>query len=131
MAAAYVEGWRFWRYTRDEGRGRVLASATRGKVWPPGLPVRALCPWGLSPPCTRGGCMCGLHAYWCRRDAERDARRWAHATGCVYAVGRIAGYGRVARHELGFRAEHALIIEITAVTSGGLILAAKLDRLYR
>jgi hypothetical protein len=93
-----IEGWRTWALagSRDGSRVRLLPTFGRG-AWPARSPMRAVCGKGRRHAVPGLTCTCGIHA---TRDPDLVRRTRDPAT-----LGRVALWGRVLEHELGFRAE--------------------------
>lgn len=88
-------GWKLW-----ELRENTLLSPLRGTVWPRGVFV-AECDHGRP----SRHCRCGTYAFGDLPSAL-DARRDTHVLGVV------RGWGRVVRHEFGFRAQYTQPIQL-------------------
>ncbi|HEX6331749.1 MAG TPA: hypothetical protein VF129_10765 [Actinomycetota bacterium] len=93
-----IDGWRTWTVagSRDGAEARLLPIVGRG-AWPARSPVRAVCGKGRRHEVPGPTCTCGIHA-----TIEPDPLR---RTRDPAALGRVALWGRVLEHELGFRAE--------------------------
>lgn len=97
-----VLGWRAWRLARRDGGLRLIA-LTREDAWPAGRAMRARCDLpshGVAPGLE---CSCGLYAAHAP-EALAQAGIGAHNAA---VVGRVAMWGRVIEHELGFRSQMA------------------------
>lgn len=96
-----VIAWRAWALTgRRDGTGLLLRPvAGRSRPWKPLEIAEAACKAARFHAAPHVDCTCGLHA---THDAEtlRKARTPA-------VLGRVALWGRVIEHELGYRAEFA------------------------
>lgn len=100
-----VVGWRSWQVAIHNG-WPCLQACTRHILWLPGQRMEAVCEIGFGDaseftrcdknlcPCT--SCTCGLYATW-QPDHILAAK--------VY--GQINAWGRVVKHERGFRAQYA------------------------
>lgn len=102
-------GWRVWRM-----RGSELRSWSVDGVWRPGENV-ARCLRGREHPggLPGAGCRCGLWALdsprRCLRMVARDGEPDQPLSGDI-VIGLVAGWGEVARHGDGFRAERGRVL---------------------
>ena len=97
-AAEPIEAWRTWALTgrRDGSHLLLRPVAGRSRPWPAGRPAEAICKTGWGHPSPHVGCACGLHG---THDLDLLRRTRSPAV-----LGRVAFWGRVIEHELGFRA---------------------------
>lgn len=95
-----VDGWRTWTVagSRDGTDARLLPIAGRGR-WPVRSPMLAVCGKGRHHRVPGVACTCGIHA-----THDPDVLR---RTRDPAVLGRVALWGRVLEHELGYRAELA------------------------
>ncbi len=93
-----VLGWRLWELAVN-GQGAALRSPLRKMVWPRGVVVAACASCG---PLPSESCRCGIYAYNELFDAVAE---WRHQPNLI--IGRVRCWGRVLRHESGFRAQRA------------------------
>ncbi len=93
-----VEAWRTWALTgrRDGSHLLLRPVAARSRPWPAGRGAVATCRTGWGHPAPHVDCTCGLHG-----THELDLLR---RTRSPAVLGRVALWGRVIEHELGFRA---------------------------
>ena len=104
-------GWRVWCLveTRD---GPRLASVIKDELWPHGGELIARCHERGRHDAPEENCTCGIHA------ARDPATVWTYLRGrndpptVGRALGRVALWGRVVEHEHGWRASHALPLDI-------------------
>jgi len=96
-----VMAWRAWALTgRADGTGLLLRPvAGRSRPWPPRRPAEAACKHARLHAAPSVNCSCGLHGSFAP-DILRKTRTPA-------VLGRVALWGRVIEHELGYRAEFA------------------------
>jgi hypothetical protein len=94
-----VVAWRTWGLTgrRDGTNLRLRPVAVRAKPWPVMRPTEAICRRGHRHRAPDVACTCGLHG-----THETDVLRH---TKTPSVLGRVALWGRVVEHELGFRAQ--------------------------
>ncbi|MBI3648396.1 MAG: hypothetical protein HY240_06580 [Actinobacteria bacterium] len=94
-----IVAWRTWRLTgrRDGTNLRLRPVAGRAKPWAPERPTEAVCRLGRMHVAPNVDCTCGLHA-----TREPDLLRRTKSPG---VLGRVALWGRVVEHELGYRAQ--------------------------
>ena len=118
----YLTGWRAWTVLGGALHGVGIGS---GEPWPPGLRAEAVCTPqmydGPRPPhpCPHCGletheppvktCHCGFWAFKTRESLEQRL-----TVGLDRVVGRVALWGRVMEHELGWRAQWAYPLELWA-----------------
>lgn len=93
-----IVAWRAWALTgRRDGTNLLLRPvAGRARAWIPGHPAEAGCRLGWFHDAPHVECTCGLHGTH-QIDLLRRTRNPA-------VLGRVALWGRVIEHELGFRA---------------------------
>lgn len=96
-----ILAWRSWTLTgRRDGEGLLLRPVTAGsRAWRPREIAQATCRLAWSHEAPNLDCSCGLHA----TRAIETLRR----TRCPAVLGRVALWGRVIEHELGYRARFA------------------------
>jgi hypothetical protein len=94
-----VMAWRTWKLTgrRDGTNLKLRAVAGRAKPWPVMRPTEAVCRLGRMHSAHNVDCTCGLHG-----THEPDVLR---RTKSPAVLGRVALWGRVVEHDLGFRAQ--------------------------
>lgn len=93
-----ILAWRAWALTIHGQEPRLEPVAGRGRAWPAKRAMRSRCrhsPLHASPHPT---CTCGLHG-----TLGLDILRKTRTPG---VLGRVALWGRVIEHELGYRASH-------------------------
>ena len=89
--------WRAWALTgRRDGSQLLLRAVASRRPWFPGRPAEAACRVGWFHEAPQPECSCGLHG----THGVDLLRR----TRCPAVLGRVALWGRVIEHELGFRA---------------------------
>ena len=93
-----VVAWRAWALTgrRDGSQLLLRPVAGRTRPWPPGRPAEAGCRMGRFHEAPHVGCSCGLHG-----THGLDLLR---RTRCPAVLGRVALWGRIVEHDLGYRA---------------------------
>jgi len=93
-----IIAWRAWALTgRRDGSNLLLRPvAGRGRAWIPGRPAQASCRVGRFHDAPHPECSCGLHG----THEVHLLRRTRNPA----VLGRVALWGRVIEHELGFRA---------------------------
>ena len=98
VSAEPIEAWRTWALTgkRDGSRMLLRPVAAGSRPWPVGRPAEAICRNSWGHPAPHVGCSCGLHG---THDPDLLRRTRSPAV-----LGRVAFWGRVIEHELGFRA---------------------------
>ena len=108
-ASGAVLGVRGWKLTATQ-RGPVLRAVTSRMQWPPGVTVARcrLDPSACDRPAGRH-CVCGLYAF-----KAADHAGELDGPG-VPVVGVVRGWGRVAVHRSGWRAEYVQPIWLAAV----------------
>ena len=96
-----VVAWRTWTLTgsRDASNVRLLPLAGDRRPWPPRLPASATCTKSRHHAVPHLGCTCGLHAV----DDPSTLRRARDPA----VLGTVALWGRIAEHDLGYRAAFA------------------------
>ena len=96
-----IPAWRAWTLSgRRDGSDLLLRPvAGRSRPWLPRRPAEAACKMGRMHAAPNVGCTCGLHG---THDIDILRRTKSPAV-----LGRIAMWGRVIEHELGYRAEFA------------------------
>jgi hypothetical protein len=94
-----IVGWRAWaiRGTTDGTEVRLLPLAAGGAAWTPRVPAVAVCVKRRHHRVPALDCRCGIHA----THDPHVLRR----TRDPAVLGRVALWGRVIEHELGYRAE--------------------------
>jgi hypothetical protein len=97
-AAEPIVAWRAWSLTgRRDATGLLLRPVSgRSRPWPPGRPAHATCRLARFHVAPHADCTCGLHG---THGVDRLRR-----TKCPAVLGRVALWGRVIEHELGYRA---------------------------
>jgi hypothetical protein len=106
LIAEPVEGWRAWRLALDR-RGASLVPIGRGRPWPKLEAAAAECWRRRHHHAPETTCSCGLYAA-----SDAELLRGARSPG---VVGRIALWGRVVQHSLGWRGEFAYPQRLTLV----------------
>jgi len=114
----YITGYRIWRISPDA----ELVSYSQSTVWEPGIPVKAFCRLELTLLLLYGGGYyldhsthkCGIYAYnnfdilcqylYFEKPVFFYSRR--------FVIGKVALWGKVFEHELGYRAEYAYPLSI-------------------
>lgn len=97
-----ISGWRSWRVENGQ-----LTSPDQGTQWQAGA-----LSWDGECRCGRADdCWCGINAF-AEREQLADSRYIDHMV-----IGRVELTGRVRGYELGWRAEHARVVEIWAATA--------------
>ena len=97
-----ILGWRVWR---PDGQGRQLCSLI-GQPWPIRAPLTTAEPIDGADFVHPQGASAGIHAL--RRLSHVSAiPMFSHVSAMPWVVGRVALWGRVAIHALGYRAEQA------------------------
>jgi hypothetical protein len=96
-----IVAWRSWALTgKGDGSNLFLRPvARRSRAWRPREPAEASCRVSHFHHAPEPGCTCGLHA-----SQTLDILR---RTRCPAVLGRVALWGRVIEHELGYRARFA------------------------
>lgn len=96
-----ILAWRTWSLTgRPDGSGLLLRAVGRHhRVWPPSEAAEGACRAHPLHDVPSPSCRCGLYA----TRSEAVLRR----TRCPGVLGRVALWGRVVEHDLGFRARYA------------------------
>jgi hypothetical protein len=103
----YVEAmraWRIWRVARGPSGAHRLRSLTTAAEWPPDDKLEAACDAGH--PAPELGHTCGVYAV----IDEAALARWALERGPILgeiAVGEVDLWGKVIKHERGWRAQYA------------------------
>ena len=99
VTAEPITAWRTWALSirRDEPRLRPVAG--RAKPWPPLKPAQATCRLAKMHMAPNVECSCGLHG--------SNGLDLLRKTKDPSVLGRVALWGRVIEHELGYRAEFA------------------------
>ena len=94
-----IVAWRAWALTgHRDGTERLLRPvAGRSRPWRPMEPAEAACKHARLHGAPNVDCSCGLHG---THDVEILRR-----TRCPAVLGRVAFWGRVIEHELGYRAQ--------------------------
>lgn len=95
-----IIGWRGWRVTADG----LLRSMSVDVLWAPGEPMKGDVKGGAD--------HCGIYSYKSGSDFLKKHRY------DLDVIGRVAMWGRVIEHELGYRAEFAKIIALEAMLDG-------------
>lgn len=96
-----IMAWRTWTLSgRRDGTGvRLRPIAGSARAWPPLQPARAACTRPRLHRAPELGCACGIYG---TRTTDLLRR-----TKDPAVIGRVALWGRVIQHELGYRAELA------------------------
>lgn len=96
-----ILAWRAWALTgKRDGSGLLLRPvAGRSRPWRPLEPAEAACKHARRHRAPDISCSCGLHG---THEIETLRR-----TRCPAVLGRVAFWGRVIEHELGYRAQYA------------------------
>lgn len=96
-----ILAWRTWALTghRDGTDLLLRPVAGRSRPWRPMQPVEAACKHARLHAAPHVECTCGLHG-----THDLDILR---RTRCPAVLGRVALWGRVIEHELGYRAQYA------------------------
>lgn len=113
-----VLGWRCWSVRFDHGEATLYSMVQRDVAWPKGAPLTAVC----GAKCERIISMsldvteldehsCGVYAW--NYKPNQLIPRWDHLWG------EVALWGTVHRHELGYRADHALPLALFMDESRG------------
>jgi hypothetical protein len=104
-----ILAWRSWTLTgRRDGGGLLLRPVTAGsRAWRPREIAQATCRLAWSHEAPNVDCSCGLHA---TRDLDLLRRTRSPAV-----LGRVALWGRVIEHQLGYRARFAYPQRLTLV----------------
>jgi len=94
-----IVAWRAWALTghRDGTELLLRPVAGRSRPWRPREPAEAACKHARLHGAPNVDCSCGLHG---THDVEILRR-----TRCPAVLGRVAFWGRVIEHELGYRAQ--------------------------
>ena len=104
-------GWRVWCVVRTPN-GLRLASVIRDQIWEEGVETVAHCEAGHDAP--EADCACGIYA---AREPEA-VLTYLHGRDEPHTVSRVLGrvllWGTVVEHEHGWRASHALPLELYA-----------------
>jgi hypothetical protein len=95
-----ILAWRAWALTgRRDGTDLLLRPvAGRSRPWRPLEPAEAACKHARLHAAPNVDCSCGLHG-------THEAEVLRH-TRCPAVFGRVALWGRVIEHDLGFRAQY-------------------------
>jgi hypothetical protein len=95
-----VLAWRTWALSgRRDGTDLLLRPvAGRSRPWRPREPAEAACKHARLHAAPNVDCSCGLHG-----TRAIDVLRWARSPA---VLGRVALWGRVIEHDLGFRAQY-------------------------
>src|SRR5919205_3419262 len=103
-------GWRVWCVV-ETARGLRLASVIHDAAWPAAAPLVARCNLHAhDAPDER--CTCGIHAARSPDDVTTYLRGRDDPRTVARVVGRVRVWGRVVEHERGWRASHALPLEL-------------------
>jgi hypothetical protein len=94
-----IDAWRTWKLSgrKDGTHLRLRPVVGRAKPWQPLRPAEAVCRMGRMHTAPHVDCTCGLHG--CH---QADLLRRTKSPG---VLGRVALWGRVVEHELGYRAQ--------------------------
>lgn len=95
IRAGEIIGWRAWRIFQDDPY-EYLRSMFAINVWIPGEPMTGNVDW-----------VYGVHAFKTKEEAILNYS--FHAVASDVVIGRIALWGKVIEHELGYRAEYGAI----------------------
>jgi hypothetical protein len=104
-------GWRVWCVVETR-HGLRLASVIKDELWPLGEELVAHCAADADHDAPQQECTCGIYA------AREPATVWTYLRGrddppvVRRVLGRVALWGRVVEHEHGWRASHALPLEL-------------------
>lgn len=95
-----VVAWRTWKLSgrRDGTNLRLRPVGGRARPWPVLRPMEAVCRLGRMHAAPNVDCTCGLHG-----TREPDLLR---RTKSPSVLGRVALWGRVVEHDLGYRAQY-------------------------
>ena len=104
-----IVAWRAWALTghRDGTELLLRPVAGRSRPWRPMEPAEAACKHARLHGAPNVDCSCGLHG---THDVEILRR-----TRCPAVLGRVAFWGRVIEHELGYRAQFGYPQRLTLV----------------
>ena len=104
-----IVAWRAWALTghRDGTELLLRPVAGRSRPWRPREPAEAACKHARLHGAPNVDCSCGLHG---THDVEILRR-----TRCPAVLGRVAFWGRVIEHELGYRAQFGYPQRLTLV----------------
>jgi hypothetical protein len=104
-----VMAWRAWALTgrRDGSELLLRPVAGRSRPWRPMEPAEAVCKHARLHGAPNVDCSCGLHA-----THEVDVLRRTRMPG---VLGRVALWGRVIEHEVGYRAQYGYPQRLTLV----------------
>ncbi len=132
-----IIGWRCWaiRYDKDDDLKPYLSSIWRRVPWPRYEPMVAHCmqvdttlmhwmaQWKLPKLCCVHSpterCKCGVYAVSDPADVDVEPSRKVSLL-----VGRVALWGKVIRHERGYRAQYGYPVSIGLGESGSLICSS-------
>jgi hypothetical protein len=101
--------WRAWALTgRSDGTDLLLRPvASRSRPWRPREIAEAVCKSARFHHAPEPGCTCGLHA--------TNGYELLRKTRCPAVLGRVALWGRVIEHELGYRSQFAYPQRLTLI----------------
>jgi hypothetical protein len=99
QSAEPIIAWRTWQLSgrRDGSNLRLRPVAGHARPWAPQKPTEAVCRLARMHVAPNVDCTCGLHA---THDPDPLRRTKSPAV-----LGRVALWGRIVEHELGFRAQ--------------------------
>jgi hypothetical protein len=106
-------GWRVWCVVATAD-GLRLGSVIHDERWPIGMELVAECRAEGRHEAPDEACTCGIHA------AREPATVWSYLRGrdepgtVARVLGRVLLWGRVVEHEGGWRASHALPLDLVA-----------------
>jgi hypothetical protein len=106
-------GWRVWCVVATAD-GLRLGSVIHDELWPIAMELVAQCRAEGRHEAPDEACTCGIHA------AREPATVWSYLRGrdepgtVARVLGRVLLWGRVVEHEGGWRASHALPLDLVA-----------------
>lgn len=135
-----IVGWRLWSmgYDKDDGLKPYLSSIWQSARWPRHEPMVAHClqvdttnmhwmaRWKLPKLCCVHSptqrCKCGVYAC-----SDPTAVHVEPSRDVSLLVGRVALWGKVVRHERGYRAQYGYPVSIGLGESGSLLCSSAWD----